>query len=377
MSGEADAGVAGGGVAGGGVARGGRAGDGAPGGTAAGSATAPGATAPGAAAGGSPGGGAALDSVPLGRTGLRVTRFVLGCAPLAGLFAPVSEEEAQATLEEAWRLGVRGFDTAPHYGAGLSECRVGAFLAGKPHDYVLSTKVGRLLVEDPDGTAPPEFSSESGVRRVLDYSGDGARRSLEESLERLGIDRVDVALVHDPDDHLDEALDGAFPALAQLRAEGVVGAIGAGMNNSEPLLRIVEEADVDCVLVAGRYNLLDQEAARELVPRCSEKGVAVLAAGVLGSEVLADPRPGAHYRYEPASEEVLERARRIRDVCQRHEVPIAAAALHFPLRNPGVTAVVVGARRPAEVADDLAYLAMPVPDSLYAELEDLGLIETA
>jgi aryl-alcohol dehydrogenase-like predicted oxidoreductase len=324
-----------------------------------------------------PGGtGAAAENaparVPLGRTSLEVTRFVLGCAPIAGLFHPVSKEDANATFAAAWDGGVRAFDTAPHYGGGLSERRLGAFLATKPHDeVVLSTKVGRLLVEDEERSGGSEFVGERGVRRELDYSGDGARRSLEESLGRLGMDRIDIALVHDADDHLDEALAGAFPALRQLREEGVVAAIGAGMNNCPPLLRIVERADVDCILVAGRYNLLDQQAGEQLLAACA---VAVLVAGVFASEVLANPVPNAHFRYEPASEEIVSRAQRIAAVCAEHGVPLAAAAINFPFTNPAVTAAVVGARRATEVEEDLAYLVNEVPSELYDELRRLELI---
>jgi D-threo-aldose 1-dehydrogenase len=304
---------------------------------------------------------------------------MLGCAPLAGLYEDVSEEDAAATLGEAWRLGVRGFDTAPHYGAGVSERRVGSFLSRQPREqFVLSTKVGRLLVDaDPADTRPPEFATEGNVRRVLDYSAAGARRSLEESLERLGLDRVDIALVHDPDegDHLDEALDGAFPALAELRDAGVIGAVGSGMNNCPPLERVVEEADVDCILVAGRYNLLDQDAGRRLLPLCGERGVAVIVAGVFASEVLAKPGPAAHFRYRPASEEILDRARRIREVCARHGVELASAAMQLPLRHPAVTAVVVGARNAKEVSEDVGHFAAEVPGELYSELAELGLID--
>jgi aryl-alcohol dehydrogenase-like predicted oxidoreductase len=316
-----------------------------------------------------------LPKVSLGRTRVEITRFALGCAPLAGLYREVSEEDAAETLAAAWRGGVRAYDTAPLYGKGLSERRVGAFLSKQPRDeLVLSTKVGRLIVDDDAGSGPPPAGDGGEAGLVFDYSADGVRRSLEESLERLGLDRVDIALVHDPDRHLDEALAGAFPALAELRDQGVVRAIGAGMNNCPPLERIVEEADVDCILVAGRYNLLDQEAGQTLFPRCLERGVAVLAAGVFGSEILVNPSPDAHFRYAPASEEVLDRTRRIREVCDRHGVPMGAAALHLPLRHPAVTAVVVGARKAAEVADDLGFLGASVPDSLYEELTELGLL---
>ncbi len=315
--------------------------------------------------------------VPLGRTSLAVSRFVLGCAPLAGLYEKVSESQAEGTLVAAWAGGVRAFDTAPLYGAGISERRVGAFLSTRPrHEFVVSTKVGRLLGEElPGTTSAAGFVGTPGARWFLDYSADGVRRSLEESLERLGLDRIDIALVHDPDDHLDEALAGAFPALVELRDQGVVGAVGAGMNNCSPLVRIVEEADVDCILVAGRYNLLDQEAGRELFPKCAKRGVAVLTAGVFGSEILVNPSPAAHYRYQPASPEILERVRQIRDVCAAHGVAIGTAALHLPLRHPAVTAAVVGARRDSEVEADLTYFGSAVPDELYEELEAAELLE--
>lgn len=317
-----------------------------------------------------------LEHVRLGRSSVAITRFVLGCAPLGGLYEAVSEEEAAATLEQAWRLGVRAFDTAPHYGGGLSERRVGGFLDAKPvGSYVLSTKVGRLLSEGiDDDVRAPEFAGEDPVVRVRDYSADGVRRSLEESLTRLGLDRVDVVLVHDPEEHLDEALGGAFPALATLRDQGVVGAIGAGMNFTEPLERIVREADVDCVLVAGRYSLLDQSAGRSLLPACAERAVSVLAAGIFNGGVLANPRPGAHYDYRPASKEVIARACSIGEICAEHGVELTAAALQFPLRRPEIQALVVGARTPAEVLEDLSHLQRSVPEELYDDLAARGLV---
>jgi D-threo-aldose 1-dehydrogenase len=317
-----------------------------------------------------------LPTVPLGRGGLRVTRLMFGGAPIGGLYSPVGEDAARATLEAAWTAGIRAFDTAPHYGAGLSERRLGAFLAGRPRgEYVLSTKVGRVLVPSAHGAdGPAEFPDETtGLARVRDYSRDGVLASLEGSLERLGLDRVDIALIHDPDDHGPQALDEAYPALADLRAAGVIGAVGVGMGRADMLEWFVARAGLDCVLIAGRYTLLDTGAAATLLPECQRRGVAVLAGGVFNSGVLADPGPGARYDYQAAPPGILDRAQRIRAVCARHGVPIGAAALHFTLRHPAVTAAVVGARSAGEIRDDAGYLAARVPDALFDELaaEDL------
>lgn len=323
----------------------------------------------------------ALPTVPLGGSGLCVTRLMFGGAPIAGLFAPVAEDRALATLQAAWAAGIRAFDTAPHYGAGLSERRLGAFLAGRPRDeYVLSTKVGRLLVPTPadgaDGDADGAeiFCEAPRVARARDYSRDGVRASLEGSLERLGLDRIDIALIHDPDDHSREALECAYPALAELRSQGVLGAVGVGMNQAAMLEWFLPRADLDCVLVAGRYTLLDQQAAIALFPECLRRGVAVLAGGVFNSGVLADPVPGARYDYQAAPSGILDRAQRIRAVCARHSIPIGAAALQFTLRHPAVTAAVVGARSPGEITDDAGYLAAAVPGPLFDELAAEGLI---
>jgi aryl-alcohol dehydrogenase-like predicted oxidoreductase len=293
------------------------------------------------------------------------------------MYREVSDEEVTATLGAAWSLGVRAFDTAPKYGEGLSERRVGRFLSGLPRrDFVLSTKVG-LIPTWPsleEGADQSEASGEATVQLTYDYSESGVRRSLEQSLERLGLERVDVVLVHDPQDHMTEALEHAFPALIKLREEGVVSAVGAGMNYCEPLERIVDEVDVDCVLVAGQLNLLDQQAARSLLPACAARDVAVLVGSVFATDVLVNPVAGAHYGYGVAADEVLTRARKIGEVCRRHEVSLGAAAIHLPLRYPAVTAVVVGARTPHEVTEDIRYLATSVPDELYAELAGTGLI---
>jgi D-threo-aldose 1-dehydrogenase len=294
-----------------------------------------------------------------------VTELALGCAPLAGLYEPVPQEQARATIDAAWDLGIRTFDTAPHYGAGVSERRLGAALRERPRDeLVLATKVGRLLLptDEPDREG---FPDEPPVRRVFDFSRDGVRRSLEGSLDRLGLDRADIVHVHDPDDHLDQAIGEGLPALAELRAAGTVGAIGAGSNRPEPLARIVREAEVDWVLVAGRMTLLDQSAAAELLPLCLERGVRVIAAGVFNSGLLAG---GTTYDYAPAAPELVERAREIAATCARHGVSLADAALAYPRRHPAVTAVLVGARSPEEVAEDVAGFERAIPDELWEEL---------
>jgi D-threo-aldose 1-dehydrogenase len=317
-----------------------------------------------------------VPSVSFGIKDLPVSRMVFGGAPIGGLYAPVSDEQAGAALEAAWAAGIRAFDTAPHYGVGLSEQRIGRFLAGRPRaEFALSTKVGRRLVP---ASGPVDgvdgFYGTPRLTRVRDYSWDGVLATLEDSLRRLGVDRVDIALIHDPDDYAAEALDGAYAALDQLRSEGTVGAVGVGMNQAPLLEWFVERADLDCVLVAGRYSLLDTRAAEALFPACQRHGVAVLAAGIFNSGILADPRPGATYDYETAPAEVLERAQRIRAVCARHGVPLGAAATQFVLRHPAVTAVVVGARSAGEITEDVSYLSADVPEDLFTELNERGLI---
>ena len=323
---------------------------------------------------------AAAERRRLGSTRVAVTALALGCAPLAGLFTAVGEEQAEATVEAALNAGIRTFDTAPHYGAGVSERRLGRALAGRAgDDVVVCTKVGRLLL-DRDAPASVRratlFAEDSGRDQRFDFSRDGVLRSLEASLERLGRDRVDVVHVHDPDapEHLEQAIAEAAPALAALRDEGVIGAVGAGMNDAAPLARLVREADLDCVLVAGRWTLLDQSAGEELLPLCAERGVAVLAAGVFNSGILAAPHDGATYDYEPAPPALLARARRIAAVCGRHGVSLPAAALAFARRHPAVASVVVGARSPQEVEANRRAFDGPVPDAVWPDLAAEGLL---
>lgn len=322
-----------------------------------------------------------LNRIRLGRTALEVTRLGLGTAPLGGLFSPISEEQFTATVERAWELGLRLFDTAPLYGKGVAEARLGAALAGRPRDeYVLSTKVGRLLRRD----APPDPETLRGLWKaapalnpVFDFSGEGVLRSFSESLERLGLDRIDIALIHDPDDHAEEALAGAYPTLEQLQREGAVGAVGVGSNQVDVLCRFARETDVDCLLVAGRYTLLDHEGLAELLPLCVDRGIAAIAGGVFNSGILADPQAGATFNYEPASRELIERAQRLRGVCERHGVSLGAAAIQFPLAHPAVVAVVTGAVSAAELEENVGYARFPVPADLWAELKTEGLIPAA
>jgi D-threo-aldose 1-dehydrogenase len=318
-----------------------------------------------------------MPAVPLGRTGLPVSALALGTAPLGNLYAALSDEEAGATVRAALAGGLTYVDTAPHYGLGVAERRVGGVLASLPRDaFVLSTKVGRLVRPLAEGeTADPEgFVDVPPCKRVWDFSRDGVRRSLEESLERLGLDRVDVVLLHDPDNHEREAREQAFPTLAELRDQGVVRAIGVGMNQAGMPARFVRDLDLDVVLIAGRYTLLDQRALDELLPACAMRGVAVVVGGPFNSGLLADPRPGATYDYAPAPAALVARAARIGKVCARHGVPLRAAALAFPYGHPAVTSVLVGVRSTAEVADDLAMYATPVPHALWDELVEEGLL---
>lgn len=304
-----------------------------------------------------------------------VTRLGMGAAPLGGLFTEVTDEQAFEAVAAAVDRGIRYVDTAPLYGHGLSEIRLGKALrrlGERAAGVAVSTKVGRLLRPGTDPTTI--FRGVPPLRPVFDFSHDGVWRSLDESLDRLGRDRVDIVHVHDPDDFGDQAVAEALPALVELREQGVIGAVGAGMNQAAMLARFVREADIDCVLLAGRYTLLDQSGLDELLPLCEERGVAVIAAGVFNSGVLADPTPGATYDYAPASDEVLSRAQRIGQVCRSHGVELAAAAVQFPAAHPAVRAVLVGARSAAEAAEAARLAEVPIPGELWSDLRSQGLL---
>ncbi|WP_053659632.1 aldo/keto reductase [Streptomyces sp. MMG1121] len=313
----------------------------------------------------------------LGPSAVEVTPLGFGAAALGNLYTPLDDEQAHDAVRAAWQRGIRYFDTAPHYGLGLSERRLGAAL--REYDrarYTLSTKAGRLL-EPADGTGDDlahGFAVPAGHRRVWDFSADGVRRSLEASLTRLGLDRVDLVYLHDPDDHAEQAFREGYPALEKLRAEGVVGAIGAGMNQTGMLTRFVRDTDVDVVLCAGRYTLLDQSAATDLLPAAAERGVSVVLGGVFNSGLLADPNPGSTYNYTRAPKELLERALRMKAVAERHGTTLRTAALAFCAAHPAVACVLAGPRSAAEVHDCADQFAAEVPAALWRELRDRGLL---
>ena len=330
-----------------------------------------------------------FERIRIGQGKVEITRLGFGAASIGGLFSAVEDGQAADTLDRAWQLGIRYFDVAPLYGYGTGERRLGAALRGRPRDaYVLSTKVGRLVRpasrivagadvdrQALDGREDAFYADTDDRRVVFDYSADGVTRSIEESLERLGTGRIDIAFIHDPDDHWVAAIDGAYPALHRLREQGVVGAIGAGMNQSAMLARFARETEMDVFLVAGRYTLLDQGALPELLPLCVELGISVLIGGAMNSGVLANPRPGAHFDYAPASPEVLDRARRLGATCDRHDIPLRAAAMQFPLAHPAVAGLIAGVRRIDHLEEYPTLMRRPIPTALWDDLRADGLID--
>lgn len=307
-------------------------------------------------------------------TGIAVTEFGFGAASLGNLYRAIDDETATRAVAAAFDAGIRYFDTAPHYGLGLSERRLGQALAGHERDdFVLSTKVGRILEPNPRPTGSDlpigGFDVPDDLTRRLDYSADGIRRSVEDSLRRLGLDRIDILYVHDPDDFVDQAVKEAIPALVELREQGVVGAIGVGMNFWEPPLRMVRETPIDVVMLAGRWTLLDR-TGRELLDECAARGVSIVAAAPYNSGLLARPRPAADamFNYGPAGEVLVAEANRLADACERHGIALPVAALQFPLRHPAVASVVAGTRTPGQVAETLDRLSVRVPDALWEEL---------
>jgi D-threo-aldose 1-dehydrogenase len=354
----------------------------------------------------------------IGSTTLEVGPLGLGTVPIGGLYEPISDEDAYAVVRRAYELGIRLFDTAPQYGSGLAEIRLGSVLPEFDRaSIVLATKVGRLVRPITFGAKTKRVLVESlksgDVRRIAgdaykitrrlargssgldvqmgapfdrgqaamesyyDFSYDGVMRSVDESLGRLKVDRVDLLYIHDPDHHHDEALAGAFKALDKLRSDKVVGAIGVGMNQTAMLVRFAREAPFDVFLAAGRYTLLDQEALDELLPECERRGMSVIVGGVYNSGILANPTANATFNYTRAPEEVIAKAKRIQAVCDRHGVPLMAAAIQFPLHHPVVAAVLTGTRSVAEIEQNVEMFQVPIPNAMWDELRAEGLIPGA
>jgi D-threo-aldose 1-dehydrogenase len=312
-------------------------------------------------------------------TAVPLTELGFGAAVIGNLYRPTSDQDAQEAVDAAWEAGVRYFDTAPHYGLGLSERRLGKALGDRPRDdFVLSSKVGRLLVpnERPTGRDDEGFAVPDDLRRERDYSRDGVLRSIEASLERTGLDRLDVVYVHDPDDYWEQAAAEAMPTLAELRDQGVIKAIGAGMNQSAMLARFLRETAADVVMLAGRYTLLEQGALDDVLPAAEELGKSVVAVGVFNSGLLSRPRPAADakFDYQEAPEELLDRANRMADICEQHGTTLPAAAVAFPLGHPSVVNVTLGMRSRGQVRRNAELIEADVPPALWSELREVGLL---
>jgi D-threo-aldose 1-dehydrogenase len=299
-----------------------------------------------------------------------VTRLGLGTAPLGGLFAPVAHDDALRTIDAAWQAGRTLFRHRAAVRARARRDAAGRSAGLRPRDsYVLATKVGRLLHPvTPASVESAHYKGTPPLEPKFDFSYDGVMRSVDESLARLKVDRIDVLHIHDPDDHYETALGGAYKALAKLRSDGTIGAVGAGMNQWEMLQRFAEEADFDCFLLAGRYTLLDRSAAASLLPLCERKSISVIAGGVYNSGILADPRAGAKFNYEAAPSPLIAEAQRLERICAAHGVPLKAAAIQFPFTHPAVSAVLTGARSEAEFNENLAMFEAPLPPALWTAL---------
>lgn len=318
----------------------------------------------------------------IGRGGLKVPELSLGTAPIGNLLKAVSSDDAWQTVQEAWSQGVRYFDTAPHYGLGLAERRLGEALVGQDRNsFVASSKVGRLL--EPTRDYPGENDLADGFLvpkdyvRNYDYSADGIKRSIEESLERLQMDYLDIVYVHDPDDHYEQALNGAFPALQSLRDQGVIKSFGSGMNQSQMLAEFVKRTELDVVMLAGRYTLLDQTSLDDLLPLAEENDVSIVAAGVFNSGLLSKNRPAADatYDYAQAPSALIAKANAIADVCEEFGVNLPAVAARFPFGHSTIANVCLGARSAEQVKRNCSLLEVEVPSGLWQELASKGLID--
>jgi D-threo-aldose 1-dehydrogenase len=320
---------------------------------------------------------------------LQFTELGFGAAPLGNLYRPLTEKEARATLDAAWSAGCRYYDTAPLYGLGLSETRLNGFLRAKPRDsYLISTKTGRLLelCEPKDRSRQGAFFETPSRRERFDYGYDGVMRSLEFSLERLGLDHIDIVYAHDvdvfthgtkeaADTRFKELMEGGYRALLKLRESGAIKAIGAGINEWDVAERLARAGDFDVFLLAGRYTLLEQDSLQSFLPYCVEKNIGVVIGGPYNSGILATgPKPGAFYNYAPAPAEVLERVARIQAICKAHGVKLAEAALRFPLGHPAIVSVIPGGQKPSEVLRNAEMIGRKIPAALWRDLKAADLL---
>ena len=310
------------------------------------------------------------------RVDLELTRLSLGTAPLAGLFKSVDVSDSDQLIHTALDNGMNYFDTAPLYGHGLAEERLGRILRTVTKPFVLETKVGRVLnwVEKADPV--PWFpDADPHMQPVFDYSADGIKRSLDESLKRLGVDHIDIALMHEAENYIPQAINTAYPVLADLKRQGIIKAVGIGINFCDAAVEIMKSVDLDIVLLAGRYTLLDQSAQNKLLPYALERKVDITIGGVFNSGVLADPKPGATFEYLPASDEIIKKAQDIGAFLKKLGIPLTAAALQFPLRHPAVTSVLTGSRNSRELLANVTDFDLELPEDIWNQLEDAGLIE--
>ena len=310
-----------------------------------------------------------------------ISKLALGTAPLGGLFTAVSDEQGQATVLAALDSGINFIDTAPLYGHGNAERMIGSVLSKTNKEYVISTKVGRVLKK----FAPEEIAGkvdglaafigvDPTIFPVFDFSRDGILRSIQESLERLNISSIDIALIHDADDRIDEAIKNSYPVLDELRSQGVIKGIGVGMNICSYATKAVKEMDLDVILIAGRYSLLDQSAQEVLFKECLKKQTGVMVGGVYNSGVLANPTPESTYNYVPVTPEILSKVKQIQALLLDFDISLTAAAIQFPLRHPAVTCVLTGSRSVAELNANIKDFDQTIPDAAWKALEDAGLI---
>ncbi len=325
----------------------------------------------------------------LGRTGLDISTLGFGGAPLGDLFDAVPEDRAQATLKTAWDAGIRYYDTSPFYGYGKSEHRLGYFLRGQEREaFALSTKVGRVFKAARDLKTFDKGGWVGGLPFTFhfDYSYDGIMRSWEDSLQRTGLNAVDLLLIHDLDSffhdseqrfsaYLNQLITSGWRALDELRSQGLIKGVGAGLNRMGAMPRLLDAVDLDFCIVAMPYTLLDQAVLDEEFPLCQERGVHIVIGAVFASGILVNgPVEGARYAYAPASEAVLEKTRRIEAVCQRHAVPLPAAAMQFPLGHPLVTSIIPGAMAPEHIDGNVEWFQQPIPAALWEELKSEELL---